>query len=1356
MHHFPAAPRARLLCRTDLSRCGWLNIDFLDLDRNAIPFHLSLRRDEGLAVVNRRHDGTWRREIAWPVALAGRDAQIEIAFDRGRAALWIDGRLLGRFDRFPRPSAGGRFLLRRGFPGMARIDHVRLDGGLAEGSLRLICPGPAQDAPGARLTPQLEVEFDLPAAAPPGPLRILLGTDDLVAPHRVAVIERVHADADGRPMRAVRAVLPGRVWIGAGEAVELTVRLPGGGHLGPLRLDRAQMAAGIDRALRGGARGATLLTALEHLRHGALDRHLPDATRAELRAAAASGGLADWMPTAAQAEPLPRQPPAPDPVERAWPAAVAALRQGDLSGLATALSDPGLDREGHQTLLRRLVEPACAEGTMPDLARLAQDLGLLPLTEGDSVWEQTTALPFDLAQGWFQSVEDRLTWLASLRDGWPVTPAIAWTLRQIVDLTPALDGTRPDPAAQDRIVLAWLGWLDRLADDYAGRGPCVALIETMAHILAHPERLPHRLVGSCGWSALRLWGLSPRFHAALRARVPPAPNPAVPPDLPGALAEAAAMCAELETELEQAQPDPARLDALLTRALTLGIADAQRFRRELLGPSGVVQGLDIPALRMAWIDPDEASLRSLLHPDGTGLLDQAPPAVQPRILDAAGRGLIAAWAEVPPARLPALERRAMAGARALLAAPDPELLKSWPAQLAPLSVPAQGQAGLALALGLMAGLVRQGRQAEARQLLEHLPPVAGLSPQAGVAAGPELALAVLARADAVVATQAATVLGLDPPAPAAAVSAVPDGHPLHDALVAVYSCRPNLDSRVVALRRTWLRDLTAMGIPWLVFTGDGDGTRQGDVVHLEAPDDYEGLPDKTLALVRWVLANTTVSRLVKVDDDCFLHAAAWFGDLGHLRHDYWGRALRLEPGQMNRAWHMARSRTPRGRLELDKSPEPSRYADGGSGYMLSRRAMAALVAQADRPEGRLLRQVSFMEDKLVGDLLVRAGITVSGEGYHAAVWRRAGAGGPLVPAWENGPLPWRGSPVRLAHLDGSDHQVLAQERSRRPVPATGKIWPGFQPARLGTQSNALDLICPPERLQRARAAPVAVVACLRNEAAILPAWLAHYRRMGVGAFLIADNGSDDGTLALLADQPDVALFSVGTDYARSMFGVAWQQALLSNFRMGRWTLVADADEFLVWSDNPDASLPALLSRPELAGADAVRVLMLDLYPAGPLSAVTLASGDPIAETGHCDRAPFLRTSAGRGPFSDAETLTSALRHRLIPGSRPELFVAQKYALLRYRPWMRLSAGLHFVAETRPADRDLLFAHIKYTAAFHARAQAEVARRQHFNDAEEYRKYLALMAEGRDTLFDPDLSVPWRDCPEVRRILADWA
>jgi hypothetical protein len=279
------------------------------------------------------------------------------------------------------------------------------------------------------------------------------------------------------------------------------------------------------------------------------------------------------------------------------------------------------------------------------------------------------------------------------------------------------------------------------------------------------------------------------------------------------------------------------------------------------------------------------------------------------------------------------------------------------------------------------------------------------------------------------------------------------------------------------------------------------------------------------------------------------------------------------------------------------------------------------------------------------------------------------------------------------------------------------------------------------------------VAAMRNEMFILPHFLRHYRDLGVTCFLVADNLSDDGTLEYLAEQPDVAVFSADTEYRVSQYGVAWQHALMSNFRLGRWSLVADADEFLVLGNGAATDLTATLAEPAFASADAARIFMLDMYPDGPLSAATFASGDPFAEAGFCDRDPFLTTSPARGPYGDQPTWTSALRHRLVPGSRAELFVAQKIALLKYQPWMKLSAGLHYVADVRLAERQFLFAHFKYQAEFRAKTAREVARRQHFNDAEEYRRYLALMQEGRDVIHVPGLSVPWSDSPDVRRILS---
>ena len=55
-------------------------------------------------------------------------------------------------------------------------------------------------------------------------------------------------------------------------------------------------------------------------------------------------------------------------------------------------------------------------------------------------------------------------------------------------------------------------------------------------------------------------------------------------------------------------------------------------------------------------------------------------------------------------------------------------------------------------------------------------------------------------------------------------------------------------------------------------------------------------------------------------------------------------------------------------------------------------------------------------------------------------------------------------------------------------------------------------------------------AVVRNEMYFLPAFLAHYRGLGVGHFLMLDDRSDDGTRAFLASQPDVTLIGSGRRY----------------------------------------------------------------------------------------------------------------------------------------------------------------------------------------------------------------------------------
>jgi hypothetical protein len=268
---------------------------------------------------------------------------------------------------------------------------------------------------------------------------------------------------------------------------------------------------------------------------------------------------------------------------------------------------------------------------------------------------------------------------------------------------------------------------------------------------------------------------------------------------------------------------------------------------------------------------------------------------------------------------------------------------------------------------------------------------------------------------------------------------------------------------------------------------------------------------------------------------------------------------------------------------------------------------------------------------------------------------------------------------------------------------------------------------------------VLVVCVVRNERMMLPHFLAHYRRLGATHFVFVDNDSSDGTAAYLDAQPDVVLYAADTDYRDSHYGVAWQQAVLAAHGAGRWAIVADADEFLVYRDWEHTPLTAMLDRLEAGGHDAAEVLMLDLYPRGALSDTDFERTSPAAAD-HFDREPLLDWRLGKGLYSNSRTWLSALRHRLIPHSPPNAFTAQKLAVLRHRPWVRLSEGLHFATGLSPAPEPLFFAHYKYHAGFRAKVLLEIERKQHYDGASEYAHYLAMVARPDASLHAPDISV----------------
>lgn len=129
---------------------------------------------------------------------------------------------------------------------------------------------------------------------------------------------------------------------------------------------------------------------------------------------------------------------------------------------------------------------------------------------------------------------------------------------------------------------------------------------------------------------------------------------------------------------------------------------------------------------------------------------------------------------------------------------------------------------------------------------------------------------------------------------------------------------------------------------------------------------------------------------------------------------------------------------------------------------------------------------------------------------------------------------------------------------------------------------------------------IAVIVCVRNGAPYIPLFLSHYRSIGITRFIVLDNGSTDATVELLAGEPDVDLHSTPLDFREACCGDIWRQALLDLYGRGRWYVVVDIDELLVYHNSENRPLSVFTRSLQARGVTCALGPMIDVYPDGPL------------------------------------------------------------------------------------------------------------------------------------------------------------
>ncbi|PKM43080.1 MAG: hypothetical protein CVV05_16170 [Gammaproteobacteria bacterium HGW-Gammaproteobacteria-1] len=1184
------------------------------------------------------------------------------------------------------------------------------------------------------------------------------------------VLRRERRDVAGALQLAVpnagfEIELPGHIWDDVGDDHGCVIEVHADGHSitpTPLELTRARVAAWTAEVLHmgeGQERQYRALLALEHARYAALITLMESDDARLLREFAQRMGLEEY----AVAPQLAHRYVERLPVDGAstlllWDALHALNERVRSGGSACAhvkavLRDMRLKGEVRDEFMRSAVPLLCRSNEFPALRELVDFNRLSGLEHADELWKMSLALPSLVADGHIERAAALCYRLSKhLSGGWLNTECLRFASAQVQ--AQSKEG-EIDQALAEKFRYAVIAVIDGFNGGWFSRLHDVELVDTVLTLLADLALYTDYHQRDIVTAVLRNYGLNPTFWeraaACGVAELTPEMQRAqrhfgrIAAAVRGGGAELAAELEAVEESLSYFRNRDNREAVTMLREVCMNALPHIAAAPTAAGRTLLKQLLatePAEALRVAAAPLPGAAAPVTGDPEACELLSRAlryesgrPASVVYELQCAAARAVQLAQQATDgreAARAVAdLEQRAIA----IAAARDQYLgVDMLAAAYALADGGPQGGASVLMRLG---ELMRKAIEDTAEGRWIPAPVLTAL--------GRFMALpgdAVLRGFCAEVVSQVRARFGsrydalLAPTSPSIALAA--EGWP-RDTLVVIYSCRKNLDSRVAAIRSTWVQDLVARGIPYVVLVGDGDDSLQDDVLALNVSDRYEDLPQKTLKLFDWIYRNTDAQYVIKIDDDCYLDVARYFDTLSYRKHHYYGRVIWRDVGSMERDWHQSKSHSLRGRRCIDKSPEPSVYADGGGAYCLSRLAISRLLAAKRTEQGARLLACSFMEDKLVGDLLSLSDIRPVDEDYESYQRRRTFGNATPVGMWENTFFPSTLTPTKVVHMDTERGLDLVRERARGDEIWPKKLWPTCWPPSIKPDGNQLELIGDPQAAAPLLQQSLLVVTVVRNEMIMLPHFLAHYRALGVRCFVFVDNCSDDGTREYLQQQPDVVLYSSDTEYKKSHYGVAWQQAVLGNLCLGKWALLVDADELLVFDGCEQRTLQEFVAEAEAEGADAVSTYMIDMYPYGDLAEADLAAMTPFEAAPWFDAAPLISWRLGSGMYGNGATWLSTLRHRLSNPSAPNAFTSQKTTLVRYQPWMRFSQGLHDASNVRRSAQPAWLAHFKYHAGFKDKVHTEVRRGQHYNNAAEYRRYMVMLAEGQGGFGAADLS-----------------
>ncbi len=266
---------------------------------------------------------------------------------------------------------------------------------------------------------------------------------------------------------------------------------------------------------------------------------------------------------------------------------------------------------------------------------------------------------------------------------------------------------------------------------------------------------------------------------------------------------------------------------------------------------------------------------------------------------------------------------------------------------------------------------------------------------------------------------------------------------------------------------------------------------------------------------------------------------------------------------------------------------------------------------------------------------------------------------------------------------------------------------------------------------------VVIYCCARDESLRLPYFIEYHRGIGVNKFIFVDNGSTDGSLEFLKQQSDCCVFTTDDSYNESGCGIDWINHLVPQFSLGKWVLVLDVDELFALPSGL-SHISQLIEQLEDEGASAYRTLMLDMYSDKAVADTLYAAGDD-----------FLTSCAYFDDGRSYQVASEGVYHGLfIKGGPRQRFFAEKnespfigkIPLIKWGLQTFLKSSTHFVCGAKASSGSGVIFHFKFFFDCIKKVEIEVERKEHWNDAIEYQRYLRVFERNKNlTLYSPELS-----------------